>query len=578
VRFSSCLHVLGVIAFLVFIPSFANAQGLPSADIRSAAQQNQRIQQEQQLRDIKQFEEDLKSDKPSVKLDVPLTQPRSGQQLGVCRDISKIELRGVTQYTFDEIQPVLLNYLDRCLTANDIQLLMTEVTALYFLDGYITSRVYLAEQDLSGGVLILLLVEGILDEIKIEDGEDGASVSPFNVYPGEKGEPLNLRDIEQAVDQINRLQSNNVVMHIEPGSNVGSSVLVFENITSKLWQIHVSHDNHGSESTGQDQGGVTATIDNLLGLNDYLSLTYRKTLPYHDGVQGSESQSLSYIVPFGYTTVALNANRSEYATQLRVPSGNTLLSEGNSENYSLRVDRIMYRGQDSRWNLAAMISSKKSESFLEGELLAVSSRRLSVFDIESLYTFPLLGGGGSVTLGYSQGVNWFGSLDDVTGLPRLAPHAQFGKWTLGVNYQRPFQFFNRYFTYSSSFSGQYAEDVLYGSEAILIGGIYSVRGFSRNSLSGDHGYYWRNDLSMPMQFSTRYDSSISVRPYLGLDYGSVSSFNSNVPHGDLAGLTLGVGMFFGPLYVDVFGSHALHKSDSMRNEGDLIYFRMSMTF
>ncbi len=34
---------------------------------------------------------------------------------------------------------------------------------------------------------------------------------------GAEGKPLNLRDLEQALDQINKLQSNNATMNIYPG-------------------------------------------------------------------------------------------------------------------------------------------------------------------------------------------------------------------------------------------------------------------------------------------------------------------------------------------------------------------------
>ena len=46
----------------------------------------------------------------------------------------------------------------------------------------------------------------------------------------------------------------------------------------------------------------------------------------------------------------------------------------------------------------------------------------------------------------------------------------------------------------SRMTGQRSEDVLYGPQRISIGGLSSVRGFKEQSLSGDSGGYWRNQL------------------------------------------------------------------------------------
>ncbi len=34
-----------------------------------------------------------------------------------------------------------------------------------------------------------------------------------------------------------------------------------------------------------------------------------------------------------------------------------------------------------------------------------------------------------------------------------------------------------------------------GSQRLSIGGLYSVRGFKDTSISGDQGYYWRNEIT-----------------------------------------------------------------------------------
>jgi hemolysin activation/secretion protein len=542
----------------------------------SAAQQLQRIQQEQQLRQQKQYEEDLKSSRPPAELSVPIDTPTPSEAGGPCLEVNDIQLLGVSSLKVKEFQPVLDSYLGRCLNVGDIERLMAETTAVYILKGYITARVYLAEQDLKGGVLILRVVEGELEKVDITDaGSD--SISLFNVFPGKIGEPLNLRDIEQAVDQLNRLQSNNVTTSISPGDIAGSSILVLDNHRSKPWRVNLSYDNHGAESTGQEQGTTNVGVDNPLGFNDFLSLTHNRTFPYDSNKRGSKLSSLTYVVPFGYSTLAVNASRSDYTSPLNLANGSTLESSGNSENISFRLDRTVFRDRDSRWNLVATVTNKDTENYLGGALLSVSSRTLTVVDIDSAYSFPLLGGVTTLNLGFARGVDWFGALEDPGGLPGFAPQAQFSKWKYGASYSTYLQINDQPISLTSRLIGQYADDVLYGSEALLVGGIYTVRGFSQNSLSGERGFYWRNDISIPFNISPFNGYGVSLRPYLGVDYGRVSNNSKNVPDGSLAGMAIGVSLFVGGVNMDLFSSKAVEKSSGMSDEGYQSYFRISVS-
>lgn len=60
----------------------------------------------------------------------------------------------------------------------------------------------MTEQDLSHGELTLEILEGRLEKIEL-DGQTPAMLR--TVFPGAEGHILNLRDIEQGMEQINRL-------------------------------------------------------------------------------------------------------------------------------------------------------------------------------------------------------------------------------------------------------------------------------------------------------------------------------------------------------------------------------------
>ncbi len=543
--------------------------------INDAARQLQRIQQEQQLRQQLQYEKDLESSQPPAKLDLPLEDIKPSIPGGTCIEIDEVQLLGVQRLKPKDFTEIIESYQLRCLNVSDIERLMAEVTAIYIQQGYVTSRVYLAEQDLKGGILILQIVEGELEKVEVKDN-DSNSISLFNVFPGNVGEPLNLRDIEQAVDQINRLQSNNVTMSIAPGTLAGESILTLENQLRKPWKINLSYDNYGSESTGEEQGSLNVSLDNPLGFNDFLSLTHNRTTPYDGDERGSKSSSLTYVIPFGYNTVSLNGSRSNYSSPLNLASGAVLYSSGTSDNVSLRLDHTIFRDKKSSWKASSTVTNKETKNYIGGQFLSISSRELSILDIDSTYTHYLSSGLATLTLGYAKGVDWFGSLDDPSGLPSFAPQAQFGKWKYGASYSSNVQLKSQPISISSRLTGQYTHDVLYGSEALLIGGIYSVRGFSSNSLSGESGFYWRNDISLPVTISPIAGFASSLRVYMGLDHGRIINNSINVPEGSLTGAAIGVTFSIASLNIDVYTSKALNKPSYMPDESYISYFRLGL--
>lgn len=553
--------------------TLANAQ--TAQDVSAAQRQAEQIQRDEQQRQREQLRRDQESARPPTRLDAPQVEAKS-RPAGPCRDIREIRVKGATLLSPSTVEAITSRYVQRCLNVSDIEALLADLTNAYINAGYATARVYLPQQDLSGGTLDVLAVEGSVEKILIEDGGNN-SVSIGNVAPGIVGKPLNLRDFEQALDQINRLASNNATFDIQPGSTAGDSIVVIGNQPSRAYRGSLSYDNQGSSATGQEQTGLNLSWDNPLGFNDFISATHRRATPYDEQGASSWSNSLNYIAPFGYTTMVMALSNSAYTSAIAAPSGSTLHSRGTSEQVSMRVDRTVFRNQTDRWNLAVGLTAKDTKSYLEEVLLAVSSRRLSVLDIDSSYTTRLAGGVLTLDLGYARGMDLFDALKDADNLAGDVPRAQFEKWKFGVSYMLPFKAAGLDWTLNSALVGQRSEDVLYGSEQIAIGGIYSVRGFVRNVLAGDHGYYWRNDLSFRLPFAAPGGLSGQVRPYVALDYGHVTNRMAGVPQGDLTGAAIGLSVNIGKASIDVFSGHPLSKPDFMRREGVSTFFRLNLS-
>ncbi len=72
--------------------------------------------------------------------------------------------------------------------------------------------------------------------------------------------PLGLRDLEQGLDQINRLQSNHAPLDIVPGQAPGSSRIVVSNQAERAFHFGASVDTLGQDSTGENQAGLSTSL------------------------------------------------------------------------------------------------------------------------------------------------------------------------------------------------------------------------------------------------------------------------------------------------------------------------------
>ncbi|KAF1069224.1 MAG: Hemolysin transporter protein ShlB [Pseudomonas citronellolis] len=549
-----------------------------AGDLDAAVRQADRLQNQQREQIDRQRQQDLNADGPATRLQV---QPRapSGRASTTCRDIHTISVSGVTLLRTGEVEALLDPYRGRCLGVAEIEGILGALTNAYIDKGYVAARAYLPAQDLSTGSLLIQIEEGRLKSLVLDDGQRDSVWLP-GVAPGLVDNPLNLRDLEQALDQINRLRSNNATMDIRPGAAAGDSVVTFHNDPGRRVHLGLTYDNYGQKATGRNQVGANLALDNPFGLNDYISVTHRRAQPYDTGRHSSYLSNLSYVLPLGYSTLSLNASESEYASILRAPSGAGLHTNGNSKNYSVRLDHVLWRGQQSMWTVSGSLTKKKNENYLEGILLEVSSRSLTVFDLDTSFTTQVLGGALNLDLGVARGLPWFDALKDASDLPGWAPRAQFTTYKYGFGFYRPFQLAGENFSLNSTFTGQWAANVLYGSEQMSIGSPFTVRGFAENPLSGDHGYYLRNDLSWTRSVALIAGQTFVLRPYLGADYGRVRNRVSDTQDGELSSVSAGVGAYLGPLSLDLLVAHPIGAPSFMKHEarGDSTFFNLSLAF
>jgi len=420
------------------------------------------------------------------------------------------------------------------------------------------------------------VVEGTIERYQLRNtGREGAKVNIPGAFPASPGERLNLRDLEQGIDQINSLPSNSATLDLQPGSQPGQSVVMVNNQAATPVHLFATWDNLGTPSTGKNALSATVSADGLLGLNENLAVTRRQSVPY-DAEHHNELTALHAAVPWGYNTFSYDASESTYTNALHLGNGR-VDSEGRTLSQSLTGDRVVYRDQASRISMGARLATTDTRTFVAETLIGEASRKLTTLDL-GVSAFTLAGGGIlNGRLAYVKGLKLLGALNDPDYLLADLPHAQFDKYTLDLGYTKRFEQTPVPLAWSTQFSGQYSPYVLYGLQQVLVGGYSSVRGSLLNSLSGDSGYYIRNELSLPWQGRAPNGEDFGGRFYVAYDFGSVHNNAPDVPTGSMSGFAVGGALQWRGATLEVFASRSLHLPGFFTPEGTLWGVRMAVS-
>lgn len=504
--------------------TFADARAIPAQDMSTIQQQQDDIQrQHQDLLRQQELERRAPIDTPPDGFAPPPgAKPPAVLEDGVCMEIQTFFVEGVQFMPADVINVVTAEYADRCLNLDHINALLGEIGNWYLDRGYVTTRVYLPPQDLTTGTLRILVVEGRAEDLTFRPEQDKRG-RLATAFPGVEGEVLNIRDLEQGLDQLNRLPSNDAKLKLEPGVREGFTTVVIESDPAKRWRVSYTVDNSGSKSTGVRQRTVAVAVDDIFGLNDMWSLEIK---PDRNGPgdYGSRTLSGSASIPYGYWTIGYSESWFTYASIVQATT-QAYRSTGISRQKKATLERVVHRDQDSKISVEAALTMKESRNLIAGTLLETQSRKLTVGALTARHSTKVLGGSANISLGYERGLRALGAKKDHF-LASGDPRAQFDKITGSTQFSRPFQVVAQNLVASTAWTGQWAPHTLFGSERLSAGGLSTVRGFKDASASGDVGGTVRNELSWyaPQIRLSPIDNTFGqFAPYGAFDAGWIKS-------------------------------------------------------
>ncbi|MDY7606678.1 ShlB/FhaC/HecB family hemolysin secretion/activation protein [Serratia marcescens] len=485
-----------------------------------------------------------------------------------CFTINRLALVGESAERFQWALAAANDAKGRCLGGRGIVLAINKVQNAILAKGYVTTRVMAQEQDLTQGTLTLTLQPGRIGAVRFDEPVSWRG-RLWNAVPASRGDLLNLRDIEQGLENFRRVPSANADIKIVPGAQEGTSDLQVNWHEGRPVRLSLGLDDSGSKSTGRYLGSATLAIDAPFAQNDLFYANIGKDLFQH-GPFGNRSHTLNYFFPVGYW--AFSANYNDYTYHQNIPNANEVLRySGKSDNFQLTVSRLLYRDQSHKTTLNLRGYRKHSTNYVEDIEMAQQKRRTAGWEI-GLNQRSYLGRNTlDASLAWRRGTGALGALR----APEEANHngsARTGILLGDAGFNIPFSWGEQPWRLYTSVRGQWSSNALTPQERMAIAGRYTVRGFDgEQMLSGEKGLVWRNDIAWNV-FARGHEL------YLAADYGRVDGPNTRgLPGRQLAGSALGVrGALWGRLSYDLFAGIPLYKPAGFHTSGATAGFSVNL--
>ncbi len=445
-----------------------------------------------------------------------------------------------TVFTRDELDAVTKPYLNAEITTEDLEALRLKLTLLYVEKGYVTSGAVVPDQAVKDGVIIILIVEGRLSRIDIEQLERTDRdrwICKYLFCPTLRdsylrdrialgaGPPLNIFTIQERLQLLQldpRIERLNA--ELKPGIARGESELKVK-VTEKVpWVAVLDFNNHQTPLVGAERGLATVMHRNLTGNGDAFLFTY------------GQSEGVIPIIDTNYT-LPLTARDTTFTASYRrndfsiVESPFDVLDiTSDVEIIGLTVRHPVYKKVNEEFALSLTGEHLYNKIFLFGQgfefvpgmtngVGTVSALRFaqdwvkrgssSVLALRSRFTLGLDVLGATVNSGSDATGRFFAWLGQAQAVKR------WDQW--------------RGLTLIGRMDMQFSNERLFPLEQMFVGGRYSVRGYRENTLVRDNAFLMSLEARLPLLRFANGEDRVQLVAFS--DYGR--AWNTEGPTSDL---------------------------------------------
>ncbi len=463
-----------------------------------------------------------------VKGNAPFQAPAGAEKITFT--LKEVSFEGMSAYTPQQLMGVYGDKLGQKISLADVYAIAANLTAKYRNDGYILTQVVVPPQTISDGIVRLRIVEGELDQIRIEGpGAQGSNADVIRLYVQELKSHgvLNNKNLEKTLLLINDLPGVTARSVLSPSkTKVGASDLSLL-VERKPYDGTVGVNNKGSRFLGQWQATAGAALNSVLGYNERLEAQ----IAYAPSGRGVDYEllygELVGTVPVGKYGTKVQANFGSSNTQ----PGHTLKEFdvlGQSRFGGVKVLQPIVRSRE--FNVSSTLGLDLRATKTRSDLTTVATedkitalRVAGHMDfVDTLFAAAVT----SANLQVSRGLGFLGASDNGdANLSRPDADTSFTKWNADVT---RLERLTDGLALQTSLRGQMSNAALLSAEEFGIGGASDIgRGYDPSELVGDDGFAGSIELQWTSPYQISWLNSYVV--YGFYDIGKVWNDDATSP-------------------------------------------------
>jgi len=405
--------------------------------------------------------------------------------------ISGLFVKDLPLLETEEFRKKMSVYIGKPLMRRDLIGMMKEIINYYRSKGRPIVDVITPEQDLTEGVLELIVLEGRIGRIRVEGNKWFNSNRLMEQIHARRGDEVFAPQIMKDLDWINRNPFREVDLMYVKGGALGQTDLVLQTEDRFPLRVYGGYENSGTALTGDDRYLAGFTWGNVFDWDGQFNYQFTGS---HD-LKGLRAHSASYTQPLPWRHVlTLTASYADTKASLPDPFG----LKGFSWQTGARYEIPLPESESYRHSVTVGTDFKQSNNNLlfGGEQVFGTTTDLAQLSLgydggkrDSFGETNL-----HVTAYYSPGNLSHHNRDDVYDQSRFQAKAKYAYQKLDVNRVTRLPWdcsFINHLTY------QHSNANLLPSEQLGFGGYSSIRGYDERDVNGDEGYILSNELRAP---------------------------------------------------------------------------------
>lgn len=456
-------------------------------------------------------------------------------------NVTRFQVEGNSILPAQRVEQLVAPFVGSGKVYGDIQQALEALEGEYRRLGFGTVQVYVPEQELTTGVVRLLVTEGVVGNVTITGNKyfDEANVRA-SLPDLKEGTAPNMRKLSENVQLSNENPAKQVEVTLGVGEEENQVDIKVDVREENPERFYVTLDNTGTKASGKHRVGVSYQNANLGNSDQVLTLAYTTAVDAPGGVK-VDIYSIGYRLPLyaiGDSIDVIYGNSSTNTPASVLAPGGTLALNGKGSVFGLRYNHIFPRVGEYTSKLVLGFDYKYIDSRCAtagapfGLGTVGSCTPYTLRPITGTYSGQWLKPGESIdfSVGFTHNLFPMGSSYNFTTGP--GGNDRYSLVT-GRQTSETFTAIRLGGSYSSAISGdwigraaingQYAHNALPSGEQVGLTGSTAVRGFLERAVSADRGYVANLEIYSP-DYAAKLGLSGSLKGIAFYDWASGHNF------------------------------------------------------